>query len=179
MDAFELIIGQLLQEENYWIRYSVKINLTPEEKRAIGKPSAPRPEIDIIALDLVSNRIHLIEVKSFLDSKGVCFEDIVVENEQQEGKYKLLTSQNYRSVLSNRLRIEWIKDGVINEDTQISFGFIAGKIYQNKECELEEFFNTKEWMFWGPSIIREKMRSLVNNGYENNPVTIATKLLLR
>lgn len=38
MDAFEQIIGQLLVEEKYWVRHSVKIDLTPEEKRSINKP---------------------------------------------------------------------------------------------------------------------------------------------
>ncbi|MBK8586836.1 MAG: hypothetical protein IPN88_15985 [Bacteroidetes bacterium] len=49
MDAFEQIIGQLLVEEKYWVRHSVKIERTPDEKRSINKPSTLRPEIDIVA----------------------------------------------------------------------------------------------------------------------------------
>ena len=52
MDAFEKIIGQLLQEEKYWAKHSVKINLTTEEKRSINKPSTPRLEINVIAYDV-------------------------------------------------------------------------------------------------------------------------------
>ena len=55
MDAFEIIIGQLLTEEKYWVRHSVKINLTQEEKRCIKKPSTPRPEIDIAAYDVITD----------------------------------------------------------------------------------------------------------------------------
>lgn len=68
MDAFELIIGQLLEEEKYWVRLSVKINLSPNEKRTIKKPSTPRPEIDIAAYDVNSDTVYLFEVKSFHDS---------------------------------------------------------------------------------------------------------------
>lgn len=179
MDAFELIIGQLLEEEKFWIRHCVKINLLPEEKRLIGKHSTPRPEIDIIAFDVRSNTIFLLEVKSYLDSPGVCYEDIVKEQEQQEGRYKILTSKNYGKVLSERLLRDWKEKGVINADTKVNFGLIAGKIYKNKESELGEYIKSKGWLFWGPTIIKKKMTALADKDYENNAVTIAAKLLLR
>ncbi len=179
MDAFELIVGLLLEEERYWIRHSVKINLTIEEKKLIGKPSAPRPEIDIIAIDIKKNTIILLEVKSYLDSKGVCFEDVTIEHDIQKGRYKLLTSDNYRNILTNRLRIDWLEKGIINKDTKLNFGLIAGKIYQNKEILFEAYFTSRGWFFWGPEIIKKKMERLAQKGYENNPVTIAAKLLMR
>jgi hypothetical protein len=33
MDAFEIIVGQCLEEKGYWVRHSVKVELTKEEKR--------------------------------------------------------------------------------------------------------------------------------------------------
>ena len=78
MDGFEQIIGQLLIEDKYWIRHSVKVNLTLEEKRTINKPSTPRPEIDIVAYDLKTNTICLLEVKSYLDSPGVDYKHVVL-----------------------------------------------------------------------------------------------------
>lgn len=42
MDHFEGIVGMLLEAEGYWVRRSFKVNVTPEEKRAIGKHSIPR-----------------------------------------------------------------------------------------------------------------------------------------
>ncbi|MGZ6553951.1 MAG: hypothetical protein ACXVDV_15260, partial [Bacteroidia bacterium] len=119
MDAFEQIIGQLLIEDKYWVQHSVKIDLTPAEKKLIGKPSTPRPEIDIVALDIQENKVFLIEAKSFLDSPGVYYDAVIIEQAQQEGRYKLLTSENYRNVLSNRLREDWLKSGHINSSTQI------------------------------------------------------------
>lgn len=179
MDAFESIIGQLLEEEKYWVRHSVKIALTVEEKRNIGKPSTPRPEIDIIALDIKENKIYLLEVKSFLDSPGVYYEAVTVEQEQQEGRYKLLTYENYRNVLWNRLKNDWLDSGHINSETSVSYGLIAGKIHKNREEELEKYFEDKQWLFWGPTKIKSKIKQLSSKGYENNAVTIAAKLLTR
>lgn len=179
MDAFEIIIGQLLTEEKYWVRHSVKINLTQEEKRCIKKPSTPRPEIDIAAYDVNTDTVYLLEVKSFLDSPGVCYDEVAIEQHEQSGRYKLLTAKNYRNVLSERLKKDWCRSGHIHHKTRVSFGLIAGKIYRNKEKEMQEYFDKKGWLFWGPTVIREKIIKLAEKGYENNAVTIAAKILLR
>jgi len=179
MDAFEEIIGKLLDEENFWVKHSVKIDLTKEEKRMINKPSAPRPEIDLVALDFKNNMLYLIEAKSYLDSPGVKISDLAENNEIQEGRYKLLTSANYRRVLSKRLKQDWLKMGLINEDTVINYGLVAGKIYQNKEAEIESLFVKKSWMFWGPSKVKSKLEALVGKGYENSAITVISKILLR
>ena len=68
---------------------------------------------------------------------------------------------------------------MIGSKTTISFGLIAGKIYRGQEKEMAEYFNKQGWLFWGPSIIREKMEMLATKGYENNAVTIAAKILTR
>ena len=82
MDAFKQIIGQLLVEEKYWVRHSVKIDLTPEEKRSINKPSTPRPEIDIVAYDITKDTIFLLEVKSYIDSPGVVCEHVAIQQDE-------------------------------------------------------------------------------------------------
>jgi len=184
MDAFEQIIGQLLEEEKYWIRHSVKIELTKNEKRDIGTPCTPRPEIDIVALDQSSNALYLLEVKSFLDSSGVVFEQVTENQEQQKGRYKLLTSENYRKVISARLLEDWIKIGTITKDTKVNFGLIAGKVHNdkknpNRETDLRNYFLKKKWLFWGPTEIKDKIGKLAAKGYENNAVTIVTKILTR
>lgn len=179
MDAFEIIIGQLLTENKYWVRHSVKINLSQEEKRSIKKPSTPRPEIDIAAFDVISNTLFLLEIKSFLDSPGVSYNLACIEQDEQSGRYKLLTAKNYRDVLAWRLHEDWCKSGHIKNTTKISFGLIAGKIYRNQEKEMQKYFDEKGWLFWGPTIIREKIAKLAENGYENNAATIVAKILTR
>ncbi len=179
MDAFEQIIGQLLVEEKYWVRHSVKIDLTPEEKRSINKPSTPRPEIDIVAYNTITDTIYLLEVKSYLDSPGVVYEHVAIEQDEQSGRYKLLTAKNYRETLAKRLHQDWCKSGHIRKSTRISFGLIAGKVYRNRELELREYFEKQGWLFWGPAEIKSQILRLSEKGYENNAVTIAAKILTR
>ena len=179
MDAFEQIIGQLLIEEKYWVRHSVKIDLSLEEKREINKPSTPRPEIDIVSYDLKLDTIFLLEVKSYLDSPGVNYNHVAIEQSEQTGRYKLLTAKKYRDVLAKRLHEDWCESGHVNPKTRISFGLIAGRVYQNKELEMQKYFDQKGWLFWGPSLIKKKILMLAEKGYENNAVTIAAKILTR
>ncbi len=179
MDAFEQLVGQLLDADKYWVKHSVKIELTKDEKKKINKPTAPRPEIDIIAMDIATNTVYLLEIKSYLDSLGVIYEEVIKETEIQEGGYKLLTSENYRTVLTERLKTDWVAKGFINASTLFSYGLIAGNVYNSKEADLEAYCKSKNWLFWGPTIIKKKLEQLSGNGYENNAVTIAAKLLLR
>lgn len=179
MDAFEEIIGKLLLEEQYWVRHSVKINLTKEEKREISKPTTPRPEIDIIIYDLKIDTLYLLEVKSFLDSSGVKLDDIKDLQEVQTGRYKVLTSEKYQNVITKRLQTDWVNKGLIKQSTIISFGLVAGKVYQNKENEMDNYLKKKGWFFWGPTTVKLKLENLVSNGYENSLVTVVSKILLR
>ncbi len=179
MDAFEQIIGQLLIEEKYWVRHSVKIDLTPEEKRTIKKPLTPRPEIDIVPYNTATDKIYLLEVKSYLHSPGVVYEQVAIEQDEQSGRYKLLTAKNYRDTLAKRLHADWCKSGHIRKCTKISFGLIAGKVYRNREPELREYFENQGWLFWGPAEIKSRILRLSEKGFENNSVTIAAKILTR
>lgn len=178
MDAFEEIAGTLLLNEKYWIRHSVKVNLTKEEKVEIGKPTTSRPEIDIVAFDVVQNILFLLEAKSFLDSSGVIYEEVIEINENPSGRYKILTSEKYQKTIVARLRSDWLYAGIINEKTEFRFGLIAGNINKNKELELKKYFTEKNWFFWGPTILKEKLTALSQKGYENCIITIAIKLML-
>jgi len=115
MDAFEQIVGLLLENDKYWVRHSVKVNLTKAEKVKINKPSTPRPEIDIVAFDVINNSVFLIEVKSFIDSGGVVYEKVIENNKFPTGKYKILTSKLYQDIIISRLKSDWISAGLINK----------------------------------------------------------------
>jgi hypothetical protein len=49
MDSFEQVVAEILWREGYWVRTSVKVELTKEEKREIDLPSSPRWELDVVA----------------------------------------------------------------------------------------------------------------------------------
>jgi hypothetical protein len=71
MDAFEQLAADIFWNEGYWVRTSVKVELTREEKVRIGRHSSPRWEIDLIAYRATSNELLALECKSYLDSGGV------------------------------------------------------------------------------------------------------------
>lgn len=179
MDHFESIISTLLEAEGYWVRRSFKINITKEEKRHIGKHSIPRPEIDLLALHFSKNEVLAIEAKSFLDSPGVKLAQLKEEHEVPEGRYKLFTSQRYRSVVLARLLQDLIAAGMANSRTTVSLGLAAGKVYQGQSAEIREFMEQKDWLFWAPEDIRQKVTELADRGYENDPAIITAKILLR
>ncbi len=179
MDHFESIISTLLEAEGYWVRRSFKVNVTKDEKRQIGKHSIPRPEIDLLALNFSKNEVLALEAKSFLDSPGVNLEQLKEEHEVPEGRYKLFTSERYRTVVLSRLLSDLIACDMANSKTKIILGLAAGKIYQGRSEPIREFMSGKNWFFWSPEDIKQKVTALAERGYENDPAIITAKILMR
>ena len=179
MDYFEGIIKTLLEHEGYWVRQSFKVNLSKQEKRDIGKPSIPRPEIDILAFKPKKNQVIAFEAKSFLDSPGVKLANLQESHEIPEGRYKLFTCDNYRKIVFSRMKQDLIDLGMGTAGTQISLGLAAGNVYQSKSEEIRTLFNSRGWTFLSPEDIREKVTDLAEKGYENEPSIITTKILMR
>ena len=71
MDSFESVIASLLERDGFWVRSSVKVELSKAEKRFIGRASSPRWELDLVAFKGKTNELWIVECKSFLDSRGV------------------------------------------------------------------------------------------------------------
>jgi hypothetical protein len=179
MDHFESIVQTLLEAEGYWVRSSYRVDMTKEEKRSVGKPSMPRPEIDLIALHFARNEVLALEVKSFLDSPGVKLADLSKVHDVAEGRYKLFTSKKHREVVLGRLKKDLLKDGAIDESTTIRLGLAAGKIYRGQTVDIRQHLERNDCFFWSPEEIRSKVSALADGAYENNPTSITAKLLLR
>ncbi len=179
MDHFESIISTLLEAEGYWVRRSFKVNVTNDEKHQIGKHSIPRPEIDLLALNFFKNEVLALEAKSFLDSPGVKLEQLQEEHEVPEGRYKLFTSERYRAVVLSRLLSDLVACGMANSKTKIILGLAAGKVHQNRSEPVRKFMSGKNWLFWSPEDIKQKVTALAKRGYENDPVIITAKILMR
>lgn len=179
MDYFENILKTILEHQHYWVRQSFKVELTKEEKRLIGKPSIPRPEIDLLAFRPELNEVLVIEAKSFLDSPGVRLSDLERSFEVPEGRYKLFTCDNYREIVFRRLASQLLNYGMINANTSLTLGLAAGNVYQNKSAEIEAFLVNRGWRFWAPEIIKSEVVKLANKGYENDAAIITAKILNR
>jgi len=64
MDAFEQVVSEILWMSGFWVRTSVKVELTKEEKRLIGRHSSPRWELDIVGYSGRENLLRVVEFKS-------------------------------------------------------------------------------------------------------------------
>src|SRR5258705_11797590 len=106
MDAFENLIAMLLRRDGYWTATSVKVVLTPEEKRRIGRHSCPRWEIDVVAYQGATNQILAVECKSYLDSTGVLFRNGQFEPPH---RFKLFTDTVLRDTVLNRLKLQLVE----------------------------------------------------------------------
>ncbi|MBT3921973.1 MAG: hypothetical protein HOA32_08910 [Nitrospina sp.] len=179
MESFEEIVKVLFEEDNYWVRQSEKINLTKEEKKKTGKPSIPRPEIDLVALNQSENHILVLEVKSFFDSPGVRLSELDIEYNKATGKYKLFTNKNYWTIVLSRLKKDFIKQGMADKKTRFTLGLVAGNVYQNKTEEIRKLFNEKGWFFLGPDEIKDRVLALAKKGYQNSPIFMTAKILMR
>ncbi len=183
MNAFENIVRMFLEAEGYWVRQSVKVEISKEDKKAIGLPTMPRPEIDLVALNVKRNELLLIEVKSFLDSPGVYFGDVIGEGGEESWgakRYRLFANSKFREVVTRKLREEYLEQGLINGKTQISYALAAGNIHSSAdESKIRYHFSQRGWKLFSPKEIKGKIAELSEKGWEDNEVTMTAKLILR
>ncbi len=179
MNYFENIIKKILEQQGKWVKQSVKVEITKQEKRDIGKHSIPRPEIDLVAYTPKSNKLEIWEVKSFLDSPGVRFIDISKEFKVPEGGYKLFTCENYRRIVFNRLVTQWGSIGLILPNPTIQFGLVVGNFRGDDEKKTRELFYKRGWAVIGPKEVRNAIKGFEKTGYENDPYVIASKIIFR
>ena len=111
MDAFESVVAVLLERKGYWTRTSIKVELTKDEKRLIGRPSSPRWEIDVIAYKGSTNSLLVVECKSYLNSAGVRFSSFDGSSEREANRYKLFNEEELRKVFFNRLSMQLVESG--------------------------------------------------------------------
>jgi hypothetical protein len=56
---------------------------------------------------------------------------------------------------------------------------VAGKVHSGDEPKLHELFADRGWTFVGPSEVAAGVRAFADRGYENDVMTIVTKVLER
>lgn len=178
MDAFEAVIAAILQRQGYWTLTSVQVELTKEEKRAIGRPSSPRWELDVVAYKGKTNEVRVVECKSFLDSPGVECVAFEGKNKKAETRYKLFCEQTLRAVVFKRLKHQLVTAGFCAPSPVVTLCLAAGKIRGNEDW-LQAHFERQGWVLLGPAYIRAELRKLRDSGYENSVAAIVTKLLTR
>lgn len=177
MDAFEQIVAELFWTAGYWVRTSVKVDLTKEEKVRAGKPSMPRPEIDLVAYQGASNHLLALECKSYLDSRGVSFAEICGSAESKT--YKLFRQPALREIVLGRLLAQSIEAGLCREGATVQLGMVAGKVKGADGPAIDQLFYENGWFFRGPGWLKKQVGDLAGSAYENQAANVVAKLLLR
>ena len=180
MDAFEQLVSEILWMEGYWVRTSVKVELTKEEKKAIGRTSSPRWELDIVAYSGLNNLLYIVECKSYLDSRGVALRAFDGTDEQSAKKFKLFSEDNLRNVVFARLRKQLAASGACQPDPVVKLCLACGRIATDADRQgLHRHFEEKGWELWDEPWLRERLRIMSERGYENQVSAVVAKLLLR
>jgi len=179
MDAFEDIVRRFLEHKGYWVRRSVKVNISKSDKVEIGTHSMPTPEVDLVALKLQKDELLLIEAKSFLDSYGVYYEAVCNPADEGADRYKLFTNHKFRERVTNQLRKQFIDQGLITTSTKINYALAAGNIHRGDEERIREDFTQKGWIIFTPHEIKDYIKELAQKGWENDLVTMTAKLILK
>ncbi len=180
VDAFEQLVSEILWMEGYWVRTSVKVELTKEEKKAIGRPSSPRWELDIVAYSGRENLLRAVECKSYLDSRGVALRAFDGNDERFAERFKLFGDDKLRNVVLARLCQQFEASGACQPDPVVKLCLACGQIASEADGEgLHKHFADKGWELWDERWLRERLRVMSERGYENQVSAVVAKLLLR
>jgi hypothetical protein len=180
MDVFEQVVSEILWIEGFWVRTSVKVDLTKEEKVRIGRPSSPRWELDIVGYGGRDNTLRVGECKSYLDSRGVALKAFDGTDTKSAERYKLFSDDNLRAVVFERLRQQLAECGACASDATVKLCLACGRIPTNADHEgLQKHFTQKGWELWNEKWLREKLQLMSERGYENQVSAVVAKLLLR
>ena len=178
-DSFEHIVRTLLEQDGYWVRQSFKVDLTTSEKALVGKPTMPRPEIDLLALDFQRNRVILVEVKSYLDSPGVSLADVKQIHEVPQGRYKLFTCKAYEQVVISRVHSMLVAEGMADANTTFRLGLVFGRIAGKDAAAIASLARSRKWFFWSSRQVKRRLTAQSLRKYENDAAIISAKVLLR
>jgi hypothetical protein len=180
MDAFEHIVSKIFQDQGYWTIVSYKVDLSKEDKRNLDNHSMPRPEIDIVAYRPSENELLMIECKSYLDSQGVGYRGLAEEGHRYNKRYKMFTNKALRELVEERLVQQMSREGLIAAPLPSpKLCLVAGKIYADHETSIQEHFDSNGWRLFTPSWIADRIREVAEKGYENEVMTVVTKILER
>ena len=178
MDAFESVVAALLERKGYWTRTSVKVDLTKEEKRQIGRPSSPRWEIDVVAYKGSTNSLLAVECKSYLNSQGVKLSGFHGSNDVGANRYKLFNDETLRNIVLQRLSTQLVESGFCPTPPVITLCLCAGNIYQDAK-PIKEHFKKNGWELWDADWLRSELEIMSHSRYDNTVVAIVSKLLMK
>lgn len=180
MEAFEQLVSEILWMDGYWVRTSVKVELTKEEKRLIGRHSSPRWELDIVAYSGQKNLLQVVECKSYIDSVGVRASGFDKSNPEHAKRFKLFNEPELRRVVFNGLCLQFAESGGCRKAPKVRLALACGKVRNEADrTAIRAHFDAQGWDLWDEPWLRERLRRMANQGYENQVSAVFAKILLR
>jgi len=180
VEAFEQLVSEILWMQGYWVRTSVKVDLTKKEKRAIGRPSSPRWELDVVAYSGRDNVLRVVECKSYLDSRGVALRAFDGSDKGFAQRFKLFGDKQLRKVVFARLCKQFAGSGACRPKPAVKLCLACGRIASDTDRKgLHKHFAQKGWELWDEKWLEERLRTMSGRGYENQVSAVVAKLLLR
>jgi hypothetical protein len=180
MDAFEQVVAEILWRKGYWVRTSVKVELTKEDKVAIELPSSPRWELDVVAYKAGENHLKVVECKSYLDSPGVRFRGFDASNKKEADRFKLFNRPALRQVVFARLQQQFAQSGACLADAKVTLCLACGRIATDADRgNLVKHFIEQEWELWDEQWLHDHLKEMSSGSYENQVSAVVSKLLLR
>jgi len=180
MNAFEEIVAGLLRQEGYWTIVGYKVNLSKAKKVELGKPSLPRPEIDILAYQVAQNLLLWVECKSYLDSRGVTIAPFRDKNDKGAERYKVFTRPDYRIIVTEELVKQVVATQMALPNPTVKYCLVAGRIATDSDRkELHQYFEEQDWLLYDDKWIRQRLEKASAGSYEDDIAVIVAKLFSR
>ena len=180
MNAFEQLDSEILWMDGHWVRTSVKVELTKKEKKAIGRPSSPRWELDIVAYGGRDNLLRVVECKSYLDSRGVALRAFDGSDKGFAKRFKLFHDRRLRNVVFKRLSKQFTESGACRPKPAVKLCLACGRIASDSDrAGLHKHFAAKGWELWDEEWLRKRLQVMAARGYEDQVSAVVAKLMLR
>jgi hypothetical protein len=177
MDAFEIVVGEILRADGYWVQQGVKVELSAQEKRDLENYSMPRPELDLVAYKAATGELLAVECKSYFDSGGLHARDLI-DGGRNAKRYKMFVNPALRELVLARLSQQLGANGAITGAPTPRLGLIYGYCTEHNLARLEPWFAKQGWFFHGPDWIAERLKAMATRTYDNQVAGVVAKILL-
>lgn len=177
MDAFEELVAEILRADGYWVHQGYKIDLSTEQKRALGNPSMPRPEIDLVAYKAGTGELLSLECKSYFDSGGVHARDLLPGGKNAQ-RYKMFVNDALRELVLRRLVEQLVETDAVAGSPIPKLGMIYGYATPSNTTLLTAHFAANGWDLYGPDWLRDRLQRMALRSYDNQVASVVAKLLL-
>lgn len=172
-----MLVAEVFRAEGCWVHHGYRIELSKADKRALGNPSMPRPEIDLVAYKAGTGELLSIECKSYFDSGGIHARDLVPEG-RNAGRYKMFVDADLRSMVLEKLVAQLSESGSIAGSPTLRLGMVYGHATPYNEAIIGELFERNAWALFGPCWLRDHLTAMTRRPYENRVAGVVAKLLL-